>query len=410
MYRLAILNSHPIQYFAPLYRRLAQEPEIDLTVFYCSRKGTEEYFDSGFGQRLKWDVQLLEGYPHRFLPGLMKSDHLGGFFSLINPSLIAELRRGRFDALLVHGHQFASYVLGIVAAKFLGIPVLIRCETHLLLHRSPLKMALRRPVMNFFHQHVYSACLPIGTRNREFYLHHGVKESNLFDVPYTVDNSYFIRAVEKYKEEKEAIRKDLGLPVDKPLILYASKLTKRKRAFDLLLSFQRLQEHQQLEATLLFVGAGEQEQALKDYAQEHSIPDVHFFGFYNQSELPKLFAISDIFVLPSENEPWGLIINEVMCAGLPVIATEETGATADLVKDGYNGFTYQAGDLARLTEHLSTLILDAGLRKRMGQHSKDLIAKWDYESCVSGILAALRHLHPSDYDTEEIFEQNRPTA
>src|SRR6185503_10281762 len=119
MPKLAVLNTHPIQYFAPLYRRLAQEPDLDLTVYFCSRQGLDEYLDEGFGERFKWDTSLLDGYRHKFLPNLRRRDQVTGFLSLINFGIIRELRRNRYDALLVNGHNHASYLIAMVAAKLM---------------------------------------------------------------------------------------------------------------------------------------------------------------------------------------------------------------------------------------------------------------------------------------------------
>ena len=390
-FRLAVVISHPIQYFAPLYRRLAQQPDIDLTVYFCGRQGLESYEDAGFGMPVQWDIPLLEGYDYEFLPNLRRREQIGGFFSLVNPGLVSELRRNRYDALLASGHVYFSYVLGILAAKLTGIPVFMRCETHLLLRRSSLKAALRRPVMTFFYRVLCDRCLPIGTRNREFYLAHGVRHDRLFDVPYVVDNDYFVQAIAPFKACQHETRLGLGLPVDKPLILYLSKLTPRKRPHDLLAAFRLLRERG-IEAALVFVGAGESEASLRAYADEHRIADVCFAGFRNQSELPKYYASADVFVLPSEDEPWGLVINEAMCAGLPIVASEEIGAVPDLVKHGYNGLTYGAGDVEQLAAHLVSLASNKALREQMGENSLAVIQEWDLERCVEGVSAALHSL------------------
>jgi len=390
-FRLAVLNSHPIQYFAPLYRRLAQEPRLDLTVYFCSRQGAETYFDEGFGKAVQWDIPLLEGYHYYFLPNLRRQDRVRGFFSLINPALVGELRRQRYDALWVHGHNYFTLLLGLLTANALRTPVFMRAETHLLLRRSPLKHALRRPVMQFFYKYLVDRCLPIGTRNREFYLAHNVKAEHLFDVPYAVDNAYFMAQAAPFKARVKQTREELGLPVDKPLLLFASKLMPRKRPQDLLRAYQRLRE-QGIDVALLYVGSGELETTLKQYVADHHLPDVYFFGFRNQSELPKIYAVSDVFILPSENEPWELVINEVMCAGLPVIASEEIGAAPDLVIDGETGFTYPAGDVDRLAEHLKTLIVNPSLRQQMGANAYKRISAWGFEQCVQGIMAALESL------------------
>lgn len=388
--KLAILHSHPIQYFAPLYARIAQEPGIDLTVYYCSRQGVDAYHDEGFGHELKWDVPLLEGYRYQFLPNVRRRDQVSGFLSLINPSIVKELRRENPDALWVNGHNYFTYLLAIGAAKALGIPVLMRGETHLLLSCSMSKRILRRLVMSAFYQ-VCDACLPIGTRNAEFYRSHGVRDERLFIVPYAVDNTFFTQTTDSYLKDPSSIKKDLGLPATTPLVLFASKLMSRKRPMDLLMAYHKLRR-EQIQAALVFIGSGSHEQMLKTYVQQQQVPDVYFFGFRNQSELPKFYAIADIFVLPSENEPWGLVINEVMCAGLPVVATKEIGAAADLVIPDQNGLIYQTGDIEMLASHLRTLVADSKLRMRMGQCSRELIAKWSIERCVQGVKEALFYL------------------
>jgi glycosyltransferase involved in cell wall biosynthesis len=390
-FRLAILISHPIQYFAPLYRRLAQEPGIDMTVYFCSRQGVHSYDDEGFGTQVSWDVPLLEGYRHKFLPNVRRKAKVGRFFSLVNVALVGELWRNRYDALLVNGHMYFSYLLGIIAAKLVGIPVFMRCETHLLLRRSGLKLALRRYLMRLFYRHFCDRCLAIGTRNRAFYRAHGVSAERLFDVPYVVDNAFFVRETAPCRARVGDARLELDLPVDKPLILYASKLIPRKRPHDLLAAFHRLREGG-IEAALVFVGSGVLEPALKEYADQHRVSDVYFAGFRNQSELPQYYDAADIFVLPSEDEPWGLVINESMCAGLPVVASEEIGAVPDLVRHGYNGFTFPAGDVEQLADHLRELVRDEGVRRDMGEKSLEIIRGWDLERCVEGILAALKSL------------------
>jgi glycosyltransferase involved in cell wall biosynthesis len=142
----------------------------------------------------------------------------------------------------------------------------------------------------------------------------------------------------------------------------------------------------------VFVGSGTLEQSLQHYASQLEIGDVYFAGFQNQSDLPKFYAAADIFAHPSESETWGLVINEAMCAALPIVASEEIGAVPDLVRHGYNGYTFPAGDVEQLTVHLQTLITDEGVRNSMGAKSLGIIRSWDLDSCVSGILAALDSL------------------
>jgi glycosyltransferase involved in cell wall biosynthesis len=158
----------------------------------------------------------------------------------------------------------------------------------------------------------------------------------------------------------------------------------------LLQAFYRIRE-QQLDAALVFVGSGEQEAMLAHIVEAHNIPDVYFLGFRNQAELPLLYAIGDIFVMPTENEPWGLVINEAMAAGLPIIASEEIGAVPDLVQDGLNGYAFPAGNVEALTRRLQGLVSNPQLRQEMGAKSREIISNWGFKQDVTGFRAVLEH-------------------
>jgi glycosyltransferase involved in cell wall biosynthesis len=390
VHKLAILNSHPIQYFAPLYRRFAQENRIDLTVYFCSRQGVEPYMDSGFGETVQWGSNLLEGYTYKFLPNIRQSGRVAGFFSLVNPGIIDELRQGQFDALLIHGHNLATNQMAIVAARLFGIPLLMRSDTHLLLQRSPLKKLLRRPIMSLFYRNC-AVCLAIGTRNADFYRYHGVPNKRIALIPYAVNNDYFIAKVVEHQAERQAIRSELGLAASTAIILYASKLVPGKNPMHLLKAYQRLQI-EGVDSALVFVGSGSELSTLQSYIANNDVGGVHFIGFQNQSELPKFYAVADVFVLPASNEAWGLVINEVMCAGLPVVVTDEVGAVPDLVRDGENGFVFRVGDIDTLAKHLKTLCTDTNMRKHMGEASLRIIRNWSYEEDVRSMLEVLDEL------------------
>ena len=208
-------------------------------------------------------------------------------------------------------------------------------------------------------------------------------------MPYTVDNERFIAAAALSPEQRAEIRKKYGLPVDRLVVLYASKFMRRKHPDDVIRAMARLRDKGHA-ATLFMVGAGEMEHELRDLATSLAVDNVVFGGFINQADLPKVFAASDIFVLPSENEPWGLIVNEVMCAGLPVVVSREVGCVPDLVKDGVNGYHIKPGDIGSLAAALEKLLADDSLRQRMGAASLSIVGGWSYEQCRHGITAALR--------------------
>ena len=390
MYRLAILNSHPIQYFTPLYQRIAQEPDIDLTVYYCTDWGLTAFVDPGFATKIEWDVPLLAGYRSVFLTNHRRQGSERNFFSLINPEIVRELWHGRYDALLVHGHQYMTNLIAVVAARVLNISIMMRCDSHLGRRRSVIKQAVHKQFLRGFY-HLCDICLPIGSRNAAFYRYHGVPDKRLFTVPFAVNNDFFIHGVEQHRHQLHVTKSKLGISLDKPVILFASKLIPRKRPWDLLQAYHRLQLSG-VQATLLFVGSGSEMERLRAYTIQHNLQDIYFLGFQNQTMLLQFYAIADVFVLPSENEPWGLVINEAMCAGLPIIATEEIGAVADLVQHGENGFVFQTGDIENLACYLYLLIMNDTLRQRMGQCSLTRITSCNFEHSLQGIRMALNSI------------------
>ena len=189
-------------------------------------------------------------------------------------------------------------------------------------------------------------------------------------------------------------------------MLYAAKFTPRKRPGDLLNAARRLRMETDRPFTLVMAGSGELEQELRAFCAEHALDNVVFTGFVNQSELPALYAASDVFVLPSEHEPWGLAVNEAMCAGLPVVVSREVGCVADLVRDGVNGYTPAAGDIEGLARALQRLIEDEGLRRRQGRESLARIQQWGYQQCLEGIRSALAGLESRGSGTNPVLRTN----
>ena len=389
-YRVACLVSHPIQYQAPLFRYLAARPGIELTVFFLSDLSVHAYRDSGFGVDVKWDVPLLDGYRHEFLPRVGSGSGLS-FWRPWTFGLRARLRRGQFDALWVHGYAHRGCLAGIAAAKSLNILVMLRGESNLLSETDDaLKLGVKRIAMPALLRTI-DGFLSIGRLNRDYYLHYGVEAGRIFSVPYAVDNEFFRTAAERARPNRERLRAELGLKLGRAVILFASKMQQHKRAADLLEAYTRLSADGIAEpaAYLVLAGDGEERASLERRARELKWDSIRFIGFRNQSELPALYDLSDVFVLPSEHEPWGLVVNEAMNAGKPVIVSDRVGAGPDLVDDGVNGFVYPARDFAALAERLRRIIDSPEHRKAMGSRAREKVALLDFAADRDGLLAAL---------------------
>lgn len=389
-FRLAVLNTHPIQYFAPLYAHLSTSAELEVTALYCTDFSLRGGIDPGFKLPITWDVALLSGYRYVFLG--KKSSQLtpNGFWSLICPTVWSEVRSGRYDGVWLHGYNYAAFVIAFIAAKSCGLPVFMRCETHLGLQRSKWKRWLRDIFLVFVYRYL-DGFLAIGSANRDYYRSLGVPDKKIFDVPYTVDNERFIAASNITPVERAEIRSRYHLPSSDPVVLYASKFMARKHPSDVIRAMAILSKRG-IHATVFMVGTGEMESELRALVKDLDLNNVIFGGFVNQTELPRVFAASDIFVLPAENEPWGLIVNEVMCAGMPVVVSREVGCVPDLVHDGVNGFHMRAGDADSLALALSKLICDQALAKQMGRSSLEIIMGWSYERCKRGVVTATQYV------------------
>lgn len=384
--RIAVINTHPIQYFAPLYAYLNQAEDLSVTALYLSDFSMRGAHDRDFGREVSWDIDLLAGYPSKFVGRNVHTIEPYGFFSTICPELFAEISRARYDAVWIHGYAYASSMVALAAARLKGIPVFMRGETHLGLPSASTRgrsAALRRAV---FRQ--CTGLLAVGSANRDYYRALGIADSRISLVPYTVDNARITAASRIPADERARIRSGFGVHDESPIILYASKFQRRKRPDDLLAAFLRIRA-QGFDGHLVMVGTGEMGEALHAAAAAAGDANVHFPGFLNQSELPGAFAASDMFVLPSEAEPWGFIVNEAMCAGLPVVVTAEVGSVPDLVRPGVNGEIFPAQDIDALAAALMRIGSDASLRRRMGEASRAIIDHWSYRECLTGVREAM---------------------
>jgi glycosyltransferase involved in cell wall biosynthesis len=390
--RIAYLVTHPIQYQAPLLRRIAASPDIDLTVYFQSDISVRSFFDADFGRPIEWDVPLLDGYRSEFLPALGRRDRV----SALRPFSYGILRRlfaEKYDFLWVHGYSRWFNWVAMAAARLSSTRVLLRDDaTPISRPRSKLKQTLKREILFRWLRAVCDGFLATGTRNREFYLQNGIRPERLFSVPNCVDNDYFAARAQAAAADREALRASLGLEPGRPVILFAGKFRGLKRAGDLIAAVRRLNENGSSPSPyLILAGDGALRQELENAA--HPIADsVRFTGFRNQSELPAFFDLCDVFVLSSEFETWGLAVNEAMSAGRAVIVSDRVGCAPDLVQNGINGFCYPCGDVDALTDCLAKVLHSPETIRAMGEASAAIIAQWGLQQDVDGLRAAFSAL------------------
>ena len=392
--RVAYLVSHPIQYQAPLLGRIAKELDIELTVLFASDFSIQPYADKGFGVDVEWDVPLVGGYQHEFLPAIWDERRTGPT-SQLSHGIFSRLRgregvRG-FDVLWVHGYSTLNALQGILAAKLLGIPVLLRAESRL--DKKQMRGWKHETKRLFFDvlRHLIDGVLTIGSANAAHWRYYLGDDFPQYLMPYAVDNDYFQRRCRDAVVRRGELLSELDLDGSRSVILFASKLQTRKRCADLLDAYLDLVVGDEIGSHpyLVIVGDGEERVALETRVKQSGVESVRFCGFRNQSELPRFFDIATVFVLPSRNEPWGLIVNEVMNAGRAVIVSDDVGCQPDLISDGVEGCVFPVGDVAALTDALRRALAEPSTADTMGQRALARIKTWDFEKDVQGLRRAV---------------------
>jgi glycosyltransferase involved in cell wall biosynthesis len=394
--KLLYLVQYPIHYQIPLLRKVGNHPGIELKVLYLSDRTVGNFKDPGFGRKVSWDIDLLAGYESQFLPKLSSSDNFT-FFQPFVYGLAMIMRSERPDVLWVHGYAHWAFVWAAVTAKKQGVKTLLRGESTLTSsYRNPLKNRFKHLILPRLFS-LFDGFLCIGSLNRAYYRHYGVPEKKLFDMPYAVNNEFFQKAGTKAAPQRDLLRAQLGLSDKRPIILYASKLTARKRPADLLDAYTSLSAGSGEEPWpyLLFVGDGSERGKLEEQVAKLGWSSVRFLGFQDQSSLPAYYDLCDLFVLPSAYEPWGMVINEAMNFGKPIIVSHQVGAGYDLVADGQNGYVFPSGDVEALADCLKKSLLSEEKLKGMGEASFIRINQWSFAQDVDGLVEAIQVLKAS---------------
>ncbi len=389
--RLAVVASHPVQYQAPYFRALARR--LDLTVFFCQQHHADLERRAGYADGFSWDVPLLEGYRHVWLRNVARRPDVSRFGGCDTPEIRERLAEGRFDACVVHGWFLKSYLQAIAAARRLGVPVLLRGDSQLATRRSLLRQAVKylpyRVLLNSVAGH-----LAVGSANREYLRHYGVPDARLFDVPHAVDDRWFAEMADDARRDgaRQRERAALGIPDDAVVALFVGRLVPSKRVEDFVRALAHCTAAPRVRG--MIVGSGPEEPGLRRLAESLRAP-VAFAGFRNQRALPGCYAAADLLVLPSDGrETWGLVANEALACGLPVVVSAAAGCARDLGVPPA-GSTYPLGDVDRLSAAIisvaTALETDGdGVRAAVAARSR----QFSLDRAVEGTIAALEACQP----------------
>lgn len=376
--RLAVLSSHPVQYYGPLFRKLAEM--VELHVFFAHNATASQQAAAGFGRAFEWDIDLVSGYQHSFLKNVARQPTTARFAGCDTPEISDRLTQGGFTHVLSFGWHLKSLIQGMWAAKRQGLAVMVRGDSQLGTPRSHAKRLVKR----FVYPKLLSgidAALYVGVKNRAYYECYGVRQSRLFHSPHAVETERFSAGATP--EARAALRTALGVGADSKLILFAGKLVEFKRPLDTL-AMVALLRRGGMNAQLLVAGSGPLEEELRTQALASAVP-LHFLGFQNQSQMPAVYAASDVLCLPSTaRETWGLVANEALASGRPIVVSDAVGCAPDLAADGTAGRTFPMGNIGAGAEALGAVLAKQAAAASIAAISD----RHSLSAAANGILAA----------------------
>ena len=383
---LVFINTHPIQYFVPLYREIEKLSFFNQKIIYLTNHGLNTEFDKEFNAKFKWDIPLLEAYDYEFLKNnSLNPGVYNGFFGVVNFSIIKKIFNLKKNTIVVvHGWSPLSCFVSILFSKLFGNTTCLRAETPLSheIKKSKVKLFFRKIIFKYFLFKMIDKFLFIGKENKKFYKYYGVKEKQLIYTPYSVNNRKFRNLFINNIGKRNKLKNELGLDPEKKIILFSGKLISKKNPIDLLKSVISTNDQ---DLFVVFMGDGILRKKMETIAIENNFTNYKITGFVNQSEVYKYYLISDLFVMCSGiGETWGLSTNEAMNFNLPVVISSLTGCSSNLVDK--NGYIFKTGDVKDLSLKIKMFFKNnLEIRKEMGLKSKEIISKYSYEKIIKGL-------------------------
>lgn len=383
---LAVVVSHPIQYYAPIFRALATR--CKLHVFYGQQLTRQQQGAAGFGTAFDWDIDLMSGYSSTFLHNISDKPGPDQFGGCDTPEIFTKLRGGSFDALLVMGWNLKSYLQAIFAAKRIGIPVMVRGDSQLGTPRSALKRGVKELVNPIFLR-LFDGALYVGQKSKAFYEHYHYPASRLFFSPHCVDNDWF--AARATADARAQVRRSHGIREDTFVVLFAGRLVPFKRPLDVIDSAARCRSSGR-PVEVMVAGSGELESEMRRRADELGVP-LHMLGFCNQTQMPAAYTAADVLLLPSNGEEtWGLVANEALACGRPVIVSDACGCAPDLAGDGKAGRVVPLGDINAIAACIDAMMV----RQALPSAIQESLIGHSIGRAVDGILACAGSFAPKN--------------
>ena len=379
--RLAIIVSHPIQYYVPLYRRLAARDDLEPKVFFTWHAGQRPQHDPGFGRNVAWDIPLTDGYDFELVPNVSKQPGSDHFLGLRNPQLCPRVLEWKPDAIHITGYAYASHLHGMWKCHRAGIPVLFRGDSHLLDQRMgwrwQLKKTLLRRVFGWT-----AACLYVGQNNYDYYIRIGVPEGKLFYCPHSIEVGRFAEPHQELEARGKQWRRELGIPDSARVIVYAGKFEARKQPIQLMSAIRTMSDNNVM---LVMIGNGPLEEEIFTIARQNP-SRFRVLPFQNQTKMPVAYRLGDIVTLPSAyGETWGLALNEALACGRRVLVSDKVGGAPDVVRSPATGAIFASGDWSDFQTKLNELLRQRADPAELRQRAK----AFDVPATEAALVAAL---------------------
>ncbi len=371
--RLVVITEIIAPYRVPVFNVLAVHPEIDLHVIFLAETDPTQR---------QWLVPTEEiHFSYQVLPNWRRRIHDHNL--LLNWGLEAALRQTSPDVIICGGYNYLASWLTLHWAQRNRVPLLLWTESTGLDRRS--ESVLLESLKARFIKDCAGFVVP-GKASFDYLTNFGINSQHIFIAPNAVDNEFFSQASRTARENIEVTREKMRLPVR--YFLFAGRLVRAKGIFDLVEAYGALPQTVRSEVGLVFVGDGPDRGSLEELAARVHPGSIHVAGFAQRDTLAAYYALADAFVLPTHTDPWGLVVNEAMACGLPIICSDVAGCASDLVAGNHNGRTFPAGDVQRLTAALLEIASDQELRASLVRNSETKIRQYSPEKCAAGMVSA----------------------
>lgn len=390
--RVLAVDTHPIQYRVPLWRRLAKESCLDFHVLFGSDFSVRGYLDREFGVRFSWDVPLLEGYDYTIPPGSAKMESVSFFRPALGPVFQA-VRRARPDVLICSAYLGAFWMGARLASDLTGAGVVFRHEASDEAHRSGFlrKMGRRMLLAWMYHGGTQFACT--GQPAFRHLQARGIDSARMHFSPYCVDTEAVEAQRHRWLPHRRELRAGWGVGEKDRVLIFAGKLIPKKDPLLIARALALLSEKKLNRISWLVAGDGALQQALRETSSKILGSRFHFLGFCNQSRLGEVYAAADLLVLPSlpgAGETWGLVVNEALQWGIPAAVSDGVGCRHDLISPGQTGWIFPAGDEMALAGILASWVeMSPDVRAAMQTACRVRAAEFSLEKSAQGLLQAI---------------------